>query len=181
LLKSRLCRAYAKEAVNDPDARRPPTSPAGLLVDTGHPHGEWLEWPVTGTLGRRRGGETPADPVRGALNNGGLFGERAGWYLPGFADGGWTNVSLPFSDSRPGVSWYRTTFQLGIPAGVDASLAATTRWPLRSWGRNHRRRPGPRDTGQPGDGRDRCSFCCTFGHDLVRRGAITSMRPQYGR
>jgi beta-galactosidase GanA len=78
-------------------------------------------WRIQGTLG----GETPTDPVRGPFNNGGLFGERSGWYLPGFADSGWTAVALPHADTRPGVSWYRTTFSLSIPATVDASLGLT--------------------------------------------------------
>jgi beta-galactosidase GanA len=80
-----------------------------------------VTWRIQGALG----GETPADPVRGTLNNGGLFGERNGWHLPGFADQSWTNVTLPFATSAPGVSWYRTTFALAVPAGVDASFGLT--------------------------------------------------------
>jgi beta-galactosidase GanA len=80
-----------------------------------------VTWRIQGTLG----GETLSDPVRGPLNNGGLFGERSGWHLPGFADQAWTAVSLPHPDTRPGVSWYRTTFSLNIPASVDASLGLT--------------------------------------------------------
>jgi hypothetical protein len=80
-----------------------------------------VTWRIQGTLG----GETLSDPVRGPFNNGGLFGERSGWYLPGFADSAWTAVSLPLADTRPGVSWYRTTFSLSIPAAVDASLGLT--------------------------------------------------------
>ena len=80
-----------------------------------------VTWRIQGTLG----GETLSDTVRGPLNNGGLFGERSGWHLPGFADQAWTAVSLPHADSRPGVSWYRTTFSLSIPATVDASLGLT--------------------------------------------------------
>jgi beta-galactosidase GanA len=80
-----------------------------------------VTWRIQGTLG----GETLSDPVRGPFNNGGLFGERSGWHLPGFADSAWTAVSLPHADTRPGVSWYRTTFSLNIPATVDASLGLT--------------------------------------------------------
>ena len=43
----------------------------------------------------------PADRVRGPLNNGGLYGERNGWYLPGFQDRGWADVTLPYTDPRP--------------------------------------------------------------------------------
>jgi beta-galactosidase GanA len=77
-----------------------------------------VTWRIQGTLG----GEAPRDRVRGPLNNGGLYGERAGWYLPGFPDQRWAGVTLPNSDPRPGVAWYRTTFRLQVPPGVDASL-----------------------------------------------------------
>jgi beta-galactosidase GanA len=80
-----------------------------------------VTWRIQGTLG----GETPRDRVRGPLNNGGLYGERSGWYLPGFGDRHWSDVTLPYSDPRPGVAWYRTTFQLDVPRGVDASLGLT--------------------------------------------------------
>ena len=72
-----------------------------------------------------QGGETIADPVRGPLNNGGLFGERNGWHLPGFADGGWVFHPVPDTAARAGTSWYRTTFTLAIPAADDASLGIT--------------------------------------------------------
>ena len=80
-----------------------------------------LTWRIQGTLG----GETLADQVRGPLNNGGLYGERSGWYLPGFDDRAWADVTLPNIDPRPGVSWYRTTFRLSVPPGADASLGLT--------------------------------------------------------
>ena len=80
-----------------------------------------VTWRIQGTLG----GEQIVDPVRGALNAGGLFGERGGWSLPGYPDGRWPSVSLPHADSRPGVAWYRTQFRLAIPDGVDTSLGLT--------------------------------------------------------
>jgi beta-galactosidase GanA len=80
-----------------------------------------VTWRIQGPLG----GETPSDRVRGPLNNGGLFGERSGWHLPGFPDRHWADMSLPNADPRPGVAWYRTTFRLEVPRGVDASLGLT--------------------------------------------------------
>jgi beta-galactosidase GanA len=80
-----------------------------------------VTWRIQGTLG----GEAPRDHVRGPLNNGGLYGERSGWYLPGFPDRHWADVSLPNADPRPGVAWYRATFRLHLPRGVDASLGLT--------------------------------------------------------
>ena len=73
---------------------------------------------------RLQGAAAP-DPVRGVMNNGGLYGEREGWHLPGFADRGWPLVDLPRADRRQGVTWYRTGFRLSVPPGVDASIGLT--------------------------------------------------------
>ncbi|AGL16766.1 beta-galactosidase [Actinoplanes sp. N902-109] len=81
--------------------------------------------PITWRLQGVRGGEKPVDPVRGPLATGGLFGERAGWQLPGFNDRRWDTVSLPDRDTTPGVSWYRTTADLRLPKGQDTSLGLT--------------------------------------------------------
>ncbi|MEU6577433.1 beta-galactosidase [Streptomyces sp. NPDC046805] len=70
-------------------------------------------------------GETAPDPVRGPQNNGGLYGEREGWHLPGFADGGWKSARLPRADRGQGVTWYRTTFKLSVPGDIDASVGLT--------------------------------------------------------
>ncbi|MGH3167717.1 MAG: beta-galactosidase [Trebonia sp.] len=77
-----------------------------------------IAWKIQGDLG----GESIPDPVRGALNTGGLYGERNGWHLPGFPDERWATVALPYADPSPGVAWYRTTFTLSVPSGTDASL-----------------------------------------------------------
>lgn len=47
-------------------------------------------------------GEAAPDPVRGPLNNGGLYGEREGWHLPGFADRDWEPVAFPRAARRQG-------------------------------------------------------------------------------
>ncbi|MET7453520.1 beta-galactosidase [Streptomyces sp. NPDC005574] len=70
-------------------------------------------------------GEAATDPVRGPQNNGGLYGEREGWHLPGYGDSDWESVALPRSGSRQGVTWYRTTFRLAVDAGIDASVGLT--------------------------------------------------------
>jgi hypothetical protein len=59
------------------------------------------------------------------MNTGGLYGERAGWSLPGYPDstaGGWQPVTLP-ATAGPGVGWYRSTFSLDLPADQDAPVA----------------------------------------------------------
>ncbi|MCX5063513.1 beta-galactosidase [Streptomyces sp. NBC_00452] len=80
---------------------------------------------VTWRLQGVRGGEDLQDTVRGPLSTGGLYGERAGWSLPGYPDNKWKRVSLPTTDSRPGVSWYRTDADLDLPHGQDTSLGLT--------------------------------------------------------
>ncbi|MEU6092836.1 beta-galactosidase [Streptomyces sp. NPDC047085] len=80
---------------------------------------------VTWRLQGVRGGEDLQDPVRGPLSTGGLYGERAGWSLPGYPDDDWNQVSLPTTDTRPGVSWYRTDVDLDLPHGQDTSLGLT--------------------------------------------------------
>jgi beta-galactosidase GanA len=80
-----------------------------------------VAWKIQGNLG----GEDIADPVRGPANNGGLYGERAGWYLPGFPDRRWTRATVPAPDAPSGTSWYRTTFRLHVPWVDDASLGIT--------------------------------------------------------
>lgn len=59
------------------------------------------------------------DALRGPLNNGGLHGERAGWYLPEASNRGW---GQPPATIRPGVTWYRTEFGLDLPRGQDVPV-----------------------------------------------------------
>ncbi len=80
-----------------------------------------ITWRIQGDLG----GEDIADPARGVENTGGLFGERHGWYLPGYPDGGWASVTVPAQSAMSGTAWYRTTFVLHIPRVDDASLGIT--------------------------------------------------------
>ena len=80
-----------------------------------------ISWRIQGN----RGGEDIADPARGIENNGGLFGERHGWYLPGYADDDWTPTTVPAATAMSGTAWYRTTFSLNIPTVDDASVGIT--------------------------------------------------------
>ena len=67
------------------------------------------------------------DRTRGVLNEGGLFGERAGWHLPGFDTSNW--VARDLSDGLPngaaGVGFFVTEFPLHIPPGFDVMLSFT--------------------------------------------------------
>ncbi|MEO5774316.1 MAG: beta-galactosidase [Sphingomicrobium sp.] len=78
-----------------------------------------IEWRIQGT----RGGDDIADPVRGPMNNGGLHGERFGWSLPGFDDSAWPRAQVPAADAAAGTRWYRTSFDLAVPRGQDATIA----------------------------------------------------------
>jgi beta-galactosidase GanA len=80
---------------------------------------------ITWRLQGVRGGEREIDPVRGPLSTGGLYGERAGWSLPGYPDRNWNTVRVPSTDRRPGVSWYRTMVRLNLPRRQDTSLGLT--------------------------------------------------------
>jgi beta-galactosidase GanA len=80
-----------------------------------------LTWRLQGVAG----GENLRDTTRGPLSTGGLYGERAGWQLRGFPDTSWAPVTLPTTDTTPGVSWYRTQVALDLPKHQDTSLGLT--------------------------------------------------------
>ncbi|MET9388818.1 beta-galactosidase [Streptomyces sp. NPDC006624] len=86
----------------------------GLTAVTFEGAGPEVTWRIQGA--------TAPDPVRGPMNNGGLYGEREGWHLPEHDDRDWKDVELPRSDRRQGVTWYRTGFRLDVDPGVDASV-----------------------------------------------------------
>ncbi|NGO43883.1 cellulase family glycosylhydrolase [Streptomyces sp. YC419] len=95
--------------------------PRGLLGAEMVGGASTLTWKIQGS----RGGEDPVDTARGPYNNGGLYGERAGWSLPGFPDGGWKSTTLPGQSGKtgPGVRWYRTSARLDVPQGQDNAIA----------------------------------------------------------
>lgn len=87
--------------------------------------GDSFAIPVAWKIQGRQGGEDIVDPVRGVANNGGQFGERMGWHLPGFDDARWAKVSLPATSAPAGTSWYRTRFDLNVPKGQDATIGVS--------------------------------------------------------
>ncbi|CAI7652554.1 unnamed protein product [Penicillium manginii] len=91
--------------------------------------GNFTSWRIQGNAG----GESNIDPVRGSQNEGGLYGERLGWHLPGY------NVPKSAGKESPldGVSnaagrFYTTTFKLDlekdldVPIGLQLGAAANT-------------------------------------------------------
>ncbi|HEY4146074.1 beta-galactosidase [Pinirhizobacter sp.] len=78
-----------------------------------------IHWRIQGNLG----GEDGLDTVRGPFNNGGLYGERMGWPLPGFDDKTWKDATLPSTATEASVQWYRTNVTLDLPPGQDIPIA----------------------------------------------------------
>ncbi len=84
------------------------------------PGGRSFAAPIAWKIQGKAGGEDLPDPARGPANNGGQYGERNGWHLPGFDDAAWQ--AAPAS-VQPGTTWYRTRFDLALPKGQDATVA----------------------------------------------------------
>ena len=69
------------------------------------------------------GGSTNIDPVRGPMNEGGLYGERADWHLLFFIPDSNFDCSSPFTGlNSSGIRFYVTTFHLNIDSDLDAPL-----------------------------------------------------------
>ncbi|GJJ10923.1 hypothetical protein Clacol_005152 [Clathrus columnatus] len=100
---------------NDPKS---PRGISGFELLTGN----ITTWKLQGKFG---GYTNFPDKTRGILNEGGLFGERAGWHLPDFDTSSWPERSL--SDGLPGnkvgVGFFVTTFNLDIPEGTDIPIS----------------------------------------------------------
>ncbi|KAK7188532.1 hypothetical protein DPSP01_005498 [Paraphaeosphaeria sporulosa] len=100
------------------------TGPAGVenprgLLGAQLQGGTFSQWKIQGNAG----GEKNIDPIRGPMNEGGLYGERLGWHLPGFDTSKWTKAS-PVTDGVKGVGikWFTTTFTLDIDRDLDVPL-----------------------------------------------------------
>ncbi|MET0981561.1 MAG: beta-galactosidase [Telluria sp.] len=91
---------------------------ASLTSRGGARFGVPIEWRIQGN----QGGEAIVDHVRGPVNNGGLFGERAGWHLPGGANEGWLPAKTGSAPPAAGTYWLRTRFNLDLPRGHDVQL-----------------------------------------------------------
>lgn len=77
------------------------------------------QWKIQGNAG----GERNIDPVRGPMNEGGLYGERLGWHLPGFDTEKWEEAS-PTKDGvqSAGIKWFTTSFDLDINEDLDVPV-----------------------------------------------------------
>lgn len=102
------------------DEERSPRGVRGFMLNTG----EFGEWKVQGKIG---GYTNYPDKVRGVLNEGGLYGERMGWHLPGFDTSSWVlrDLSEGLPNAAAGVGFFVTTFNLSIPDGFDVPMSFT--------------------------------------------------------
>ncbi len=86
--------------------------------------------PITWKIQGNTGGEEIADLVRGPMNNGGLYGERLGWYLPKGGDAEkadptgstWQTARPDDAPPAPGTYWLRAEVPLDFPKGHDVQL-----------------------------------------------------------
>ncbi|KAG2088470.1 glycoside hydrolase family 35 protein [Suillus cothurnatus] len=99
-------------------AEKSPRGVRGFMLNTG----EFGEWKVQGKIG---GYTNYLDKVRGVLNEGGLYGERMGWHLPGFDTSSWVlrDLSEGLPNATAGVGFFVTTFDLSIPDGFDVPMS----------------------------------------------------------
>ncbi|KZT69507.1 glycoside hydrolase family 35 protein [Daedalea quercina L-15889] len=107
--------AYAQTTLT---TEKSPRGIPGYQLNTGN----FTEWRVQGKLG---GYTAYPDKVRGVLNEGGLYGERQGWHLPGYDTSNWTarELSEGLPSGGPGVGFFVTTFDLSIPEETDTLLS----------------------------------------------------------
>jgi hypothetical protein len=84
--------------------------------------GKRFAMPIAWRIQGRQGGERLRDVARGPLNNGGLYGEREGWHLPGQPDAGWHRAKPTDAPPAPGTYWLKTSFDLDLPRGHDVQL-----------------------------------------------------------
>jgi len=105
------------------DQRSAALNPRGISNATlvGPGSYSFSEWKIAGTAGR----EDTLDPLRGPLNEGGLFAERVGMHLPGFNDKKWSAKPQGSTLSVPGAGLrvFRTVVPLKVPSGLDASIS----------------------------------------------------------
>ncbi|KAJ8517999.1 hypothetical protein ONZ45_g4873 [Pleurotus djamor] len=109
----------------DTNPTKGPRGVRGFKLDVG----EFGEWRVQGKVGGYTGF---VDRVRGVMNEGGLFGERQGWHLPGFDTSRWIlrDLSSGLPRSAAGVGFFVTTVNLNIPQGTEAYLSFAFEEPL---------------------------------------------------
>ncbi|KAG9315962.1 glycoside hydrolase family 35 protein [Chiua virens] len=102
------------------DKEKSPRGVRGFMLNAG----EFGEWKVQGKVG---GYSNYPDKVRGVLNEGGLYGERLGWHLPGYNTSSWEarDLSQGLPNATTGVGFFVTTFELDISEELDVLMSFT--------------------------------------------------------
>ncbi len=88
------------------------------LFDAVLPNSGPVVWKLQGAKDKA----APVDTDRTMYNIGGLYGERAGWYLPEYPDAEWADTTS-LKPAKAGVTGYRSNFDLAVPAGTDTAVA----------------------------------------------------------
>ena len=83
----------------------------------------FTQWKIVGNAKGSLNGTEQVESVRGPWNEGGLYGERLGWHLPGYDTSAW-NTSSPSTprSNKAGVNFYVTNFTLNIDDDLDVPL-----------------------------------------------------------
>ncbi|RLL97255.1 hypothetical protein CFD26_107078 [Aspergillus turcosus] len=106
---------------HDQDSVRPKgtQNPRGILGASLIGEGNFASWRIQGNAG----GEKNIDPVRGPMNEGGLYGERMGWHLPGYKPPKSASKNSPL-DGVSGAEgrFYTTTFKLNLDKDLDVPI-----------------------------------------------------------
>ncbi|KAJ6779264.1 glycoside hydrolase family 35 protein [Mycena vulgaris] len=107
------------------DASKNPRGVRGFALEGGN----FSDWKVQGKVG---GYTAFPDQTRGVFNEGGLFGERRGWHLPGFDTSGWEARALEdgLPNAGAGVGFFVTTFDLDVEEYLDVHMSFTFEDPL---------------------------------------------------
>ncbi|KAH6645415.1 putative beta-galactosidase B [Truncatella angustata] len=106
------------------DQRTAALNPRGIFNATLVGPGSYSfdEWKIAGTAGR----EDVLDPVRGPLNEGGLWAERVGVHLPDYPKDSLVELgsnSTTLSVPEAGIRVFHTVVPLSVPAGLDVSIS----------------------------------------------------------
>ncbi|KAI1856434.1 hypothetical protein JX265_011681 [Neoarthrinium moseri] len=106
------------------DQRSAALNPRGITNATlvGPGTYSFSEWKIAGTAGR----QDLLDPVRGSLNEGGLYAERVGLHLPEYPGEELVNLDAEGSSlfvPGAGIRVFRVVLPLAVPAGLDVSIS----------------------------------------------------------
>jgi len=101
---------------DEDSGEKSPRGIPGFQLNTGN----FTVWKVQGKLG---GYTDYPDKVRGVLNEGGFYGEREGWHLPGYDTSSWEARDISEGLPGPGVGFFVTTFNLSIATGTDVLMS----------------------------------------------------------